>query len=181
LAKRLILDLVGKAKPGASMTESDLTVTSNADVAIADPQKTSANARIGSLNSMVMARGEKIKRLTESLAQSDGEIAALNAILTQQGEEIADARRELKKSKRNQALLSREIERLGTKVKILEQRIAAIYASKSWRITAPLRFVSKLMQSLPPKGGFKNCHAMARRAGGTVRVCAKSSDHREWR
>jgi hypothetical protein len=138
---------------GALMTKSDLTIPEyDADVAIADLQTMDPDARFGSVNSIVMDRGEKIKLLTESLAHSDGRIAVLNAIITQQRAEIADIRRELKQSKSEQAQLSRTLARLEEMVKRLEQRIAAIYASKSWRITVPLRFASKLIRSLPPKG-----------------------------
>ncbi|WP_047786488.1 hypothetical protein [Variovorax paradoxus] len=79
----------------------------------------------------------------------DEAIAGRAACQHQLSEAIAegDARRhELAESRRSQAALAQDLERLGLRASHLEAQCIAVKASNSWRVTAPLRALSRMLK-----------------------------------
>jgi FkbM family methyltransferase len=117
------------------------------------------------------ARGAELVRTTEALAAREAELARTNEALAARDAEIVGtnetlAARDAELARTSEALSARNAELARTSealtannawAKSLEadviaknERLAVVYASTSWRITAPLRLASRAVRRLDP-------------------------------
>jgi hypothetical protein len=120
---------------------------------------TERDANISVLNRRLAEREAKVAALDRTLAERDLELSGLRDALTARDTSIAVlnqmlAEREAKIAALDQMLTERDCELSGRRDALTEQNahivglrstISALRASTSWRITAPLRFVKRLL------------------------------------
>ena len=120
---------------------------------------TARAAKISVLNQRLAEREAKVAALDRTLAERDLELSGLRDALTARDTSIAVlnqmlAEREAKIAALDQMLTERDCELSGRRDALTEQNahivglrstISALRASTSWRITAPLRFVKRLL------------------------------------
>ncbi|MBT2336881.1 hypothetical protein J7E49_23620 [Variovorax paradoxus] len=80
------------------------------------------------LDEAIAGRAERQRELDEAIANGEA------------------CRRELDESLRSQAALTQNLERLGLRASHLEAQCIAVRASNSWRATAPLRALSRMLK-----------------------------------
>ena len=108
------------------------------------------------LDEAMAGRAERQRELDEAMAgraaclrELDEAIAGRAACQHQLSEAIADRdarQHELAESRRSQAVLAQDLERARLRASHLEAQCAAIRASNSWRVTAPLRTLSRMLK-----------------------------------
>ncbi|GKQ63221.1 hypothetical protein KAM338_33980 [Aeromonas caviae] len=101
------------------------------------------DGEIAGLNQAIAERDGEIAGLNQAIAERDGEIAGLNQIIAERDEEIAGlnqtiAERDEEIARINHALVERDLH-LDEK----NTTINELLNSNSWRITKPLRFLSR--------------------------------------
>lgn len=82
-------------------------------------------SKLGNLSQAVIERDEQIAKLNKTLTESDRQITSFNRAMTERDEQIAS---------------------LGQAVTERDSQVIAIYNSRSWRITKPLRFLGILVR-----------------------------------
>jgi len=87
---------------------------------------------ISYLNQSLTDREGEVARLNQSLADREGEVARLDQSLASRDGEVA---------RLNQSLASRDGEVAG-----LQKELSALYSSKSWRVTKPLRSIGHIIR-----------------------------------
>jgi len=94
--------------------------------------------QIASLNRAVAERDQQIANLNQAVAERDEKVAALDMALAERDQQIASL---------NQAVADRD-----NQIASLNQTIQAIYRSRSWWVTAPVRFITRnIRKFLQPK------------------------------
>jgi uncharacterized coiled-coil protein SlyX len=90
---------------------------------------------------LIKTRDEQIAALNQAVAERDGQIVALNQAIAGRDGQIAEL---------NQAVAERDnqITSLNKTVVELSDLVNRILASKSWRMTEPLRWVGKLLRRM---------------------------------
>jgi len=120
---------------------------------------TARDANIAALNERLAERDLELRGLRDELTERGANIAALNERLAERDLELRGLRGELTErdaniAALNQRLAERDLELRGLRDALTEQNasivglqstISALQASTSWRITAPLRFVKRLL------------------------------------
>jgi len=149
------------AQAGMAEREGRIEALSG-DLAAARAGITERDGEIASLNRAVAAERERLTQLEGAVAARDGELAAGKArigelegtLATRDGELAAGKARigglEGTLASRVKELNERvgEAKALRQRVTSLEARLAGVYASRSWRITGPLRAVSRCLRWL---------------------------------
>lgn len=95
-------------------------------------------SKLNNLNQAVVERDSQIANLNQAVIERDGQIAKLNKTLTESDRQIISLNRAI--TKRDEQIAS-----LGQAVTERDSQIIAIYNSRSWRITRPLRFLGTLV------------------------------------
>ena len=120
---------------------------------------TERDANIAVLDRTLAEREAKVAALDQTLAERDRELGGVRDALTERDANIAVldrtlAEREAKVAALDQTLAERDRELGGVRdalterdanIAVLQSTISALRASTSWRITAPLRFVKRLL------------------------------------
>ncbi len=111
------------------------------------------DGEIVGLNQAVAERDGEIAGLNQAVAERDGEIAGLNQTVAERNGQIASrnqavAERDSRIVGLNQAVAERDSRIVGLNQAVAERdrQIAAMLGSNSWRITKPLRFMSRVLR-----------------------------------
>jgi len=89
---------------------------------------------------------EQVASLTQALAERDGRLASLTQALAERDARVASL---------TQALAERDarVASLTEALAELEHTISALLQSRSWKVTRPLRFISRTVRSATPNAG----------------------------
>lgn len=90
--------------------------------------------QISTLTKSAIERDEQISKLTKSAIERDERISKLTKSVIERDEKISK--------------LSIAPEDLNTEISALQKTISALYASKSWQLTAPLRYIVSVSQKM---------------------------------
>jgi hypothetical protein len=74
-------------------------------------------------------------------------MATLRSEIAERGAKITLLESTLSATESVMATLRSEVAERGAKITLLESTLSALYASTSWRISAPLRYTKRLLQS----------------------------------
>jgi hypothetical protein len=167
-AARLAEELQGvRAKLAASenaLGERDGRIASlKQAVARRDAETRELGAKLEAQQARARACDEQITSLSQVVAQRDAEASELGAKLEAQRAEAGELSRELEAQRAGAGELSRELEaqRAGARelsreleaqqarARSLEGQLSAVYTSRSWRITAPLRAIKTRLLRTP--------------------------------
>jgi cephalosporin hydroxylase len=91
------------------------------------------------LNQSLTARDGDVARLNQSLTERDGQLAARDGDVARLNQALAD--RDGDVARLNQALADRDGD-----VARLQKELSALYSSKSWRVTKPLRSIGHIIR-----------------------------------
>lgn len=120
----------------------------------------SCEEQISVLTQSATERDKKLSELTQCAIERDKKISALTQSVIERDERISK--------------LSMAPEDLNTEIRALQKTISALYASKSWQLTAPLRYILELSQKM--RGAVKLVPNIIERNGGfsaTIRISIK--------
>jgi hypothetical protein len=100
------------------------------------------------------ARERELRDLGSKLQAREHEVVDLGSKLQARGREVMDLGANLEAGKRRVKALATELRLTNTKLRLtntkrakLKAKLAAVYASRSWRLTAPIRFVRDASRS----------------------------------
>lgn len=103
-----------------------------------------------SLEQVLAERDGQITTLNQAVAERDGQIATLNRAVAERDEQIASLNQMVAEGERQIASLNEAIAERDEQIASLAQTVternatlASVYASTSWHLTAPLRFLSR--------------------------------------
>jgi len=110
--------------------------------------------RLDSAHAIVAAREEEIASLKDTVVKLEGDINNLNTTVTGQEQQISALQGRVSEHAGRAQMLEKSLEAVQTE-------LGAVYASKSWRITAPLRAMRRTVSRTAD-------HPGPRRGGGTL-------------
>jgi len=136
-----------------ALVERDRQIASlNQAVAERDGQIASLNeavtereVRINSLNQAVAERDGQIASLNQAVAERDGQIANLNQAVAERDGQIASLNQAVAERDGQIANLNQAVTERDGQVSKLNNEVTKIRQSTSWRITAPVRQVKRLI------------------------------------
>ena len=136
-----------------AVTERDGQIVSlNQAVAERDGQITSLNqavaerdGQITSLNQAVAERDGQIVSLNQAVAERDGQIVSLNQAVAERDGQIANLNQAVAERDGQIANLNQAVTERDGQVSKLNNEVTKIRQSTSWRITAPVRQVKRLI------------------------------------
>jgi ubiquinone/menaquinone biosynthesis C-methylase UbiE/glycosyltransferase involved in cell wall biosynthesis len=116
-----------------------LSTTLNSLVTDRDSQKTGVIQLQNALQELSMERDEQVSQLNQVIASRDEQVSQLNQVIASRDEQVSQlnqviASRDEQISQLNQIVVVREASIVG-----MNMELTALYNSKSWRLTAPLR------------------------------------------
>lgn len=104
-----------------------------------------AEERAGALNDQIAALNEQIAALTEQFSASDGLVGGLNRQVDALTDQVASLQRQLESS-------AAQATELADRLAEREGRLADMFYSTSWRVTAPLRWLGIQRTRLQEQG-----------------------------
>ena len=108
--------------------------------------------QIADVNQELSEKNEQIAKLKQALVERDKQIADVNQELSEKNEQIAKLKQALVERDKQIANLNQAAAERDTETARLANNIEMIYRSRSWRITAPLRFITtKIRHFVQPK------------------------------
>ena len=104
--------------------------------------------QISTCNKSLIERDQEISTLNQAAIERDRKISTLNQAVIEQDQKISTLNQSAIERERELSVLRVLPESLSAEISALQKTISAIYASKSWQVTAPLRYVLGLSQRM---------------------------------
>ena len=140
LAQALVVDTGVSLVNLADRYDQHLQQHGNAQrqaVLVAQHQAKEALAQTFQLNTHIQQLGKHAEKVDNDMQQLDAQAAQINTNVQQLGERInTDVQQ-----------LSSSVQQLTAQVQELASHLAAVYASRSWRVTRPLRWLARQFRS----------------------------------
>ncbi len=110
------------------------------------------NAAIAEQNATIAEQNAAIAEQNATIAEQNSTIAEQSATIAKQSATIAEQKATIANLRANaadlQCQLEEQIRQSDLAIKAKQQEINSIYASHSWRITKPLRFVTRILRKV---------------------------------
>ena len=121
----------------------------DARVAELNHHLTDRDARVAKLNNYLIGRDGRLAELNNHLIERDGLLVKLNNYLTDRDRRLAELDKTLADRDGRFKEIEARLQECNAHLVLCLQNIADIRVSHSWRITAPLRFVSRQVKRVP--------------------------------
>lgn len=123
-----------------------------------------ADQRAGELELAVAATTRRAEQVEHELAASETRVEKLELQAQQLTLQALQLQADLRQSEASARQLENNLHQTAAWGKDLEQRLLAVYASSSWRITAPLRFIMRRGENSLPNLARRAVRGAIRRA-----------------
>ncbi|BDC96127.1 glycosyltransferase family A protein [Treponema saccharophilum] len=141
------------AEQNATIAEQNATIAEqNATIAEQNATIAEQNATIAEQNSTIAEQNATIAEQNSTIAEQNATIAEQNSTIAEQNSTIAEQSATIANLRANatdlQCQLEEQIWQSDLAIQAKQREINSIYASHSWRITKPLRFVTRILRKV---------------------------------
>jgi glycosyltransferase involved in cell wall biosynthesis/GT2 family glycosyltransferase/uncharacterized coiled-coil protein SlyX len=105
------------------------------------------DGQIASLNQTVAERDGQIASLNQTVAERDGQIASLNQTVAERDGQIASLNQTVAERDGQIASLNQTVAERDGQIAGLNQRLTSMESSRSWRMTAPYRWLGRFVKA----------------------------------